>query len=74
MLVCDDGSIVGTIGGGCVEADVWQAAREVLQVPKQNPHPFAQKREQGWGTVMVLPHRVYCAFVPGSLFFTKERT
>lgn len=26
MLVRDDGSIVGTIGGGCVEADVWQAA------------------------------------------------
>jgi xanthine dehydrogenase accessory factor len=31
MLVRDDGSIVGTIGGGCVEADVWQAAREVME-------------------------------------------
>jgi xanthine dehydrogenase accessory factor len=31
MLVRDDGSIVGTIGGGCVEADVWQAAREVIE-------------------------------------------
>lgn len=30
MLVRDDGSIVGTIGGGCVEAEVWQAAREVM--------------------------------------------
>lgn len=30
MLVRDDGSIVGTIGGGCVEADVWAAAKEVL--------------------------------------------
>ena len=27
MLVRDDGSIMGTIGGGCVEADVWTAAR-----------------------------------------------
>ena len=27
MLVRDDGSILGTIGGGCVEAEVWQAAR-----------------------------------------------
>src|SRR2546429_1796785 len=27
MLVRDDGSIVGTIGGGCVEAEVWQAGR-----------------------------------------------
>src|SRR2546429_575445 len=31
MLVRDDGSIVGTIGGGCVEADVWQASREVME-------------------------------------------
>src|SRR5438270_7760004 len=31
MLVRDDGSILGTIGGGCVEAEVWQAAREVME-------------------------------------------
>ena len=31
MLVRDDGSIVGTVGGGCVEAEVWQAAREVIE-------------------------------------------
>lgn len=30
MLVRDDGSTVGTVGGGCVEADVWAAAREVI--------------------------------------------
>ncbi len=30
MLVRDDGSIAGTIGGGCVEAEVWEAAREVI--------------------------------------------
>jgi xanthine dehydrogenase accessory factor len=31
LLVREDGSIVGTIGGGCVEAEVWNAAREVMQ-------------------------------------------
>ncbi len=31
MLVREDGSIAGTIGGGCVEADVWAAAKEVIQ-------------------------------------------
>src|SRR5207237_10425700 len=31
MLVRDDGSILGTIGGGCVEAEVWQAAREIME-------------------------------------------
>jgi len=30
MLVREDGSSVGTVGGGCVEADVWAAAREVM--------------------------------------------
>src|SRR6516225_8224484 len=31
MLVREDGSALGTVGGGCVEADVWAAAREVMQ-------------------------------------------
>jgi len=35
MLVREDGSIAGTIGGGCVEADVWAAAREVME--KETP-------------------------------------
>ena len=35
MLVREDGSLVGTIGGGCVEADVWAAAKEVMQ--KESP-------------------------------------
>jgi xanthine dehydrogenase accessory factor len=31
MLVREDGSTAGTIGGGCVEADVWAAAKDVMQ-------------------------------------------
>src|SRR5579863_1753992 len=31
MLVREDGTMAGTVGGGCVEADVWAAAREVMQ-------------------------------------------
>ena len=34
ILVRDDGSIVGTVGGGCVEADVWAAAQEVMREEK----------------------------------------
>jgi xanthine dehydrogenase accessory factor len=30
MLVREDGSLAGTIGGGCVEAEVWAAAKEVM--------------------------------------------
>jgi xanthine dehydrogenase accessory factor len=31
MLVRSDGSILGSIGGGCVEASVWEAAMEVIK-------------------------------------------
>jgi len=34
LLVREDGSMTGTIGGGCVEAEVWNAAREVLDTEK----------------------------------------
>src|SRR5919199_3209469 len=34
MLVREDGSIVGTVGGGCVEAEVWNAAREVMETER----------------------------------------
>ena len=43
MLVRDDGSIVGTIGGGCVEAEVWQAAREVMESEKPRTLTFKFK-------------------------------
>jgi xanthine dehydrogenase accessory factor len=39
MLVREDGSIAGTIGGGCVEADVWAAAKEVMA--KETPRKMA---------------------------------
>ena len=34
LLVREDGSMAGTIGGGCVEAEVWNAARDVLETEK----------------------------------------
>jgi len=40
MLVRDDGSIFGTVGGGCVEAEVWAAAREVMEQEKPRKLTF----------------------------------
>ncbi len=40
LLVREDGSLVGTIGGGCVEAEVWNAAREVIQTEKPRHMSF----------------------------------
>ena len=40
LLVREDGSLVGTIGGGCVEAEVWNAAREVIATEKPRHMSF----------------------------------
>src|SRR5256714_15182795 len=40
LLVREDGSMVGTIGGGCVEAEVWNAAREVMETEKPRHMSF----------------------------------
>src|SRR3954447_5435187 len=53
MLVRDDGSIVGTIGGGCVEADVWQAAREVMEQEKPRTLTFNLNQNPGNDTGLV---------------------
>src|SRR5215813_11076551 len=53
MLIRDDGSIVGTIGGGCVEADVWQAAREVMESEKPRTLTFNLNQEPKYDTGLV---------------------
>jgi xanthine dehydrogenase accessory factor len=53
MLVRDDGSIVGTIGGGCVEADVWQAAREVMESEKPRSVTFNLNQDPKYDTGLV---------------------
>src|SRR3982751_6588882 len=53
MLVRDDGSIVGTIGGGCVEAEVWQAAREVMETEKPRTLSFDLNQDPKYDTGLV---------------------
>jgi len=53
MLVRDDGSIVGTVGGGCVEADVWQAAREVMESEKPRTLKFNLNQDPKYNTGLV---------------------
>jgi len=53
MLVRDDGSIVGTIGGGCVEAEVWQAAREVMESEKPRTLTFNLNQDPKYDTGLV---------------------
>jgi xanthine dehydrogenase accessory factor len=53
MLVRDDGSIVGTIGGGCVEAEIWQAAREVMEEEKPRTLTFNLNQNPKYDTGLV---------------------
>jgi xanthine dehydrogenase accessory factor len=53
MLVRDDGSILGTIGGGCVEAEVWQAAREVMETEKPRTLTFDLNQDPKYDTGLV---------------------
>jgi len=53
MLVRDDGSLVGTIGGGCVEAEVWQAAREVMESEKPRTLSFDLNQDPKYDTGLV---------------------
>src|ERR1700687_3127830 len=50
MLVRDDGSIVGTIGGGCVEAEVWQAARGGMGSEKPRTLSFTLNQDPKYDT------------------------
>lgn len=34
LLIHSDGRMLGTVGGGCVEADVWAEAREAMETGK----------------------------------------
>lgn len=53
MLIRDDGSIAGTIGGGCVEAEVWQAAREVISSEKPRTLSFDLNEDPKYDTGLV---------------------
>jgi xanthine dehydrogenase accessory factor len=53
MLVRDDGSILGTIGGGCVEAEVWQAARDIMQSEKPQTLTFNLNNNPKYDTGLV---------------------
>ena len=53
MLVHEDGTIVGTVGGGCVEAEVWQVARKVMSEEKPQTLSFDldQKPDEDTGLI-----------------------
>src|SRR3989442_14873971 len=64
MLVRDDGSIVGTIGGGCVEAEVWQAARGGMGSEKPRTLTFNLNQDPKYDTGLVCGGTFGIFFLP----------
>src|SRR5579872_4521348 len=53
MLVREDGSIAGTIGGGCVEAEVWAAAKEVMQLEQPRKMTFSLNQDAAYDAGLI---------------------
>ena len=41
MLFFENGEVAGTVGGGCIEAEVWAEAREALRTGRPALHKFS---------------------------------
>src|ERR1700722_5016620 len=53
MLAREDGSSAGTIGGGCVEAEVWAAAKEVMQAEAPRKMTFSLNNEANYDNGLI---------------------
>src|SRR5579885_966640 len=53
MLIREDGSIMGTIGGGCVEAEVWAAAKDVLKAEAPRKMTFNLNNEASYDNGLI---------------------
>jgi len=53
LLVREDGSMAGTIGGGCVEAEVWTVAREVIETGKPRHLNFSLGQDAAYDNGLI---------------------
>ena len=53
LLVREDGSIFGTIGGGCVEAEVWNVAREVMETERPRHLNFSLGQDAAYDNGLI---------------------
>lgn len=53
MLIRDDGSFAGTVGGGCVEAEVWEAAREAMESERPRKLSFRLGHDVSYETGLI---------------------
>jgi xanthine/CO dehydrogenase XdhC/CoxF family maturation factor len=53
MLFFADGRVEGTVGGGCIEAEVWAEAREALRTGRSALHHFTLTEDEASDEGMV---------------------
>lgn len=53
LLVREDGSMLGTVGGGCVEAEVWNAAREVMETERPRQMNFSLGQDAAYDNGLI---------------------
>jgi len=53
LLVREDGSMLGTVGGGCVEGEVWNVAREVIETEKPRHLHFALGQDAAYDNGLI---------------------
>jgi xanthine dehydrogenase accessory factor len=53
LLVREDGSMLGTIGGGCVEAEVWNVARDVMQSERPRHMNFSLGQDAAYDNGLI---------------------
>src|ERR1700723_204020 len=53
MLIRDGGTIAGTVGGGCVEAEVWAAAKGVIQKEQPRKMTFNLNHEAAYDAGLI---------------------
>ena len=46
MLFLENGDVAGTVGGGCIEAEVWSEAREAMRSGRSALHHFSLTAEE----------------------------
>ena len=46
MLFFENGEVAGTVGGGCIEAEVWAEAREAMRTGRSALHHFSLTAEE----------------------------
>ncbi|HKS81607.1 MAG TPA: XdhC/CoxI family protein [Candidatus Acidoferrales bacterium] len=53
MLVREDGTFAGTVGGGCVEAEVWAAAKEVIVAEQPRKMTFNLNHDAAYDSGLI---------------------